>query len=88
MSAGLVPAFWILVIPKRLACAIAAFSAARRSASVGTGTTRRTSPAADSFKCPVGSPVRGSRTMTPFGGSGVSRVIPAAASAREFTQTL
>ena len=34
----------------------------------------------------VASPVAGSRTIVPFGGSGVSRVIPAIASAFELTQ--
>jgi len=42
----------------------------------------------DSLRSPVGSPVFGSRTMVPFGGSAVSLVIPASARAREFTHTL
>ena len=37
---------------------------------------------------PVGSPVCGSRTMTPPGGSGVAAVIPACANAGEFTHRL
>ena len=62
--------------------------AARRSRVVGFGMTLSTRPAADSFKCPVGSPVFGSLTTCRWSGLGVSLVMPASASAFEFTQTL
>ena len=51
------------------------------------GTSRRTSPAASSRSAPDGSPVTGSRSMRPYGGSGVAFVTPASASAFELTQT-
>ncbi len=49
-----------------------------------SGTILETSAVADSRSVPEGSPVAGSRSMRPFGGSGVSRVTPAIASAFEF----
>ena len=57
-------------------------AAGRRAAS--RAWTRATSPCAVSRRSPVGSPVRGSRTIWPPGGSGVVRVIPARSSASAF----
>jgi hypothetical protein len=77
----------MLVMPDRLACATAAFSAARWSSSVALGITCEIKSAADSFKWPVGSPLL-SRTIRPFTGSFVAFVIPASSRTFELTQTL
>ena len=64
-------------------------SARRCSARVGFGTTALTSAIAGvSFSSPDGSPVAWSRTIVPFGGSGVAFVMRAAWSAFEFAQML
>ena len=78
-----------LVTPNVRPSAIAALSARRWSAGLGLGSTLLMSAIAGaSLINPVGSPVFGSRTMVPFGGSGVFFVMPAAASAFELTHTL
>ena len=50
------------------------------------GMCRETSSCAPSLSAPVGSPVAGSRTMTPSRGSGVSRSMPASRRAALLTQ--
>ena len=65
---------------------MAARSAASCSARVGFGSSAVTRPIAASLSTPVGSPVRGSFTMTPFAGLRVRRVMPASFSAAEFAQ--
>ena len=81
-------AFCTLVTPAACSFAVTAVSTASRSSIVGSGSSRDTRPCALSCSTPVGSPVRGSRTIVPFTGSGVSRVIPASASAFELTQAV
>ena len=61
-------------------------SAASISASDGAGTAAWTASVAFSLNTPPGSP-DASRAISPPGGSGVSRVIPAAARAAEFTHS-
>ncbi len=78
----------MLVTPNWLACVAAALIAARMSVSVGCGSTLSIKPVAASFRWPVGSPVLGSLTISPLGGLRVSFVMPASASAFEFTHTL
>ncbi len=72
-------------MPTRFISSSARTSPASYSAGVGGGTIRLTRAVADSRSTPVGSPRR-SRSMIPAGGSGVSRVMPAARRAAEFTQ--
>ena len=52
----------------------------------GAGRAARRSFCASSSSSPVGSPVRASRTISPPGGSGVSRVMPQRRSASPFSQ--
>ena len=80
------PALCTRVMPFALAHFIPARRAKSSSALVGLGTIFETSPEAASFKAPVASPVCGSRTIMPFGGLGVSRVMPASARAFELAQ--
>src|ERR1700739_4980065 len=62
-------------------------NAARRSARLGLGTSLETRSPADSLSAPVASPFV-SRTIFPFGGSGISRAIPASAKALLFAHEL
>ena len=55
---------------------------------LATSMTFLTSIMALPCRMPFGSPVRGSRTISPFSGSGVSFVIPASCSALEFATLL
>ena len=73
------------VIPDAVISA-SARSVARRSDCLSTRVMcRATRPIPVSAKYPVSSPVSGSRSMKPRGGSGVSFVSPAISSAFEFT---
>ena len=73
------------VMPRRFIRLIAARSALAFCSTVGSGMMSPTSPTAASWSSPVGSP-SSSWTMCPSGGSGVTAVIPASSSAREFDQ--
>jgi hypothetical protein len=72
------------VIPTDASSRSAAFSAAAFSSGVGFGIFASISSFAVSRSVPEGSPVFGSRSMTPFGGSGICASMPARASAFEF----
>ena len=80
-------ASWMLVMPSECRCRCAASSPAVSSAWVGVGTESATSRMAPSCSAPVGFP-SWSRSIRPSGGSGVSLVTPAMASAALFTQAL
>ncbi len=84
-SSSSVRAEKMVVIPNEFASFSARSSPAASSAPVRGGSAASTRLIADSRRVPVGSPVSGSRSMRPFGGSGVSRVIFARARARELT---
>ena len=72
--------FWTLVTPRLLASRMPFSRAAIRLSCDGLGRTLSTSPIAPSLRAPVGSPVFGSSTISPwlFGGCGVRAPIPAA----------
>ena len=72
-------------MPNEFASRWARSRPASSSAGVRGGSTAAISSAAASRRVPLGSPVRASRSIRPSGGSGVARVIPASASARELT---
>ena len=79
------PAECTRVTPSVAASCMPATSACTCSARDGAGTSFDTSPLAFSLSAPVASPFA-SRTIAPLAGSGVARVMPASASAFEFTQ--
>ena len=85
-SSGSTQASWIAVMPAACSSAIVRRIASSVDAVVGRGMCRVTSSWAPSLSAPVASPVAGSRTMTPSGGSAVSRSMPASRRAAVFAQ--
>ena len=77
MSSGSAQASWIAVIPAACRAVIVRRMASSVDAVVGLGMCRVTRSWAPSLSAPVASPVEGSRTISPSGGSAVSRSIPA-----------
>ena len=73
-------------MPAACRAAIVRRIASSVDAVVGRGMCRVTSSWAPSLSAPVASPVAGSRTITPSGGSAVSRSIPARRRAAVFAQ--
>src|SRR5713226_6600089 len=82
------PSFEEKLAAARAATNHAARAAASFSSKLGVGKTFQTKLCAASFRTPVGSPVFGSRTMTPPGGSSVCRVTLASLSARLFAKAM
>ena len=75
------------VRPNRLAIRRPSRKPSAYSFALRSGRSFATRSAASSRSVPLGSPVAGSRSIRPYGGSGVAFVIPARARAFELTQT-
>ena len=78
----------MLVSPNFLASANASRAASSISSPDASGICRYTADIASSLRMPVGSPVLGSFTIVPPGGSGESFVMPAIFSTYEFANAM